>query len=171
MERFYASGVRTTDGLASSTDVEFLDAFLMEHYGRSAQQSFEEYWVALTLLRHLCERHDIHLVLVATPVPRDVRDYDYPPRQAWLGSLADHLGPGLLDTLPAFQAADCRTPTPLHGGPRDVAHPTPEGHRIVAEALADHLTGAARADGSWMTLPCTECLRRGRIRAAECRRS
>jgi phospholipase/lecithinase/hemolysin len=27
-----------------------------------------------------------------------------------------------------------------------VAHPTPEGHRIVAEALAEHLAGEAEQD-------------------------
>lgn len=146
MQRFFASWVRTTDSLASRADVEFLDAFLMEHNGRSAQQSFEEYWTALTQLQDLCEERDIRLVLVATPVLRDVQAYDYQPLHAWLGALATHMDLELLDTLGAFRAADYRTPTPPPGEPPDVAHPTPEGHRLVAEALAAHLTGTAKGE-------------------------
>jgi hypothetical protein len=141
MERFYASWARVTEGLTAQTDVEFLDAFLMEHYGRSAQQSFREYWAALQQLKTMCEENDIRLVVMVTPVLRDLDDYDYQPLHTWLEELAHHLDIELLDTLPSFQAARYHTPTPPTGESPDVAHPTPEGHIIVAESLADWLAG------------------------------
>jgi hypothetical protein len=146
MERFYGSWTRVTSDLAGQADVAFLDAFLMEAYGRSAQQSFEEYWAALLELRTLCEERDIRLIVVVTPVLRDLNDYDYQPLHGWVGELCAHLDIELLDTLPAFQQAGYRTPRPPPGEPPDVAHPTPEGHRIVAEALAEHLAGEAEQD-------------------------
>ncbi len=144
LQRFYGSWAQITTELGSRADVEFLDAFLMDHYGRTAQESFVDYWRALHELKALCQERDIPLVMLVTPVLRDVDAYDYQPLHDWVATLAEHLDIELVDTLPAFRQANYHTPMPLDGGPPDVAHPTPEGHRIIAEVLAERLAGQGR---------------------------
>lgn len=142
MARFYVSWSTITEQLSARADVEFLDAFLMNHYGRSAEQSFREYWVALQELRATCNERDIPLILLVTPVLRNPQDYDYQPLHDWVAELGAHLEVQVVDTLPVFQHAGYRARIPPEGGPPDVAHPTPRGHRIIAEALVEPLIGA-----------------------------
>ncbi len=112
------------------------DALHAAQYGKLPKSYYSDFDRAIKRMRVITKAHKIPMLILYIPDASQLHDQDRQHANRFVKTVSDSAGIEFVDATPEFEKVD--DPRELYLFPMD-AHTSPEGHRIMTEALAGRI--------------------------------